>query len=159
MSNEGRISAEFSEDLLAKAISGIDAVYQLLPVHITLSEEERTGGFRLGDKTEGFLKKGKTYMEQAPQFIPAYVDKAETIRDANYAEKMLILARKLRPILTEIEDMAAISGIEALSSLLSYYNTVKDASKKGVPGAKDIYDDLQQRFPGRTKMATDKTPA
>jgi hypothetical protein len=53
-------------------------------------------------------------------------------------------------ILTEVDDMATIAGSEALSSILSYYNNVKDAAKKGVPGAKAIYDDLAKRFPGRT---------
>jgi len=151
MSNEGRISAEFSDELLNQFLKSIDDLYQLLPVHVTLSDDERKGGFKLGDKTSSFLEKGKTYMEQAPQFTPSYVDKAETFRDANYTLKMLTIARKMQPILTEIEDMATIAGTEALSSILSYYSSVRDPANKGVPSAKDIYEDLKKRFPGRPK--------
>lgn len=151
MSNEGRISTEFSDELQNQVLKLLDDLYKLLPAHVSLSDDERKGGFKLGDKTSSFLEKGKTYMEQAPQFIPAYTDKAETFRDANYTLKMLTIVRKMQPILTEIEDMATIAGVEALSSVLSYYNNVRDAANKGIPGAKDIYEDLKKRFPGRPK--------
>lgn len=151
MSNEGRISQVLSEEVLTQILTKLDDIYKMLPVHVTLSDAERTGGFQLGDKTDSFLTKGKTYMEQSPQFTPPFVDKAETFKDEKFTGQMLTIARKMRPILTEIEDMATITGIEALSSVLSYYNNVKDGARKGVPGASDIYEDLRKRFPGRPK--------
>ena len=152
--NKGRISIDLSDQQLTDIMGHLDAIYKLLPMHVVLTDDERRGGFRLGDKTGGFLEKGKTYMNQAPDFIPPFVDKDETFRDADFSLKMTAIVRKMQPILTEIEDMATIAGGEALASILSYYNTVKDAAKKGVPGAKNIYDDMQQRFPGRTKDAS-----
>jgi hypothetical protein len=150
MDNKGRISSEFADDLLADVLKRLDDTYQVFPVHVSLDASERTGGFKLGDKTSEFLEKGKFYMNQAPQFLPGFVDKDETLKDANYALKMIAISRKMNTILTEVDDMATIAGSEALSSILSYYNNVKDAAKKGVPGAKAIYDDLAKRFPGRT---------
>lgn len=150
MEQKGRISLEFTDELEASILKLLDDAYVLFPAHLSLPESERKGGFKLGDKTSEFLEKGKFYMEQNPQFTPGFVDKTEAFMDANYAMKMMAISRKMNTILTEVDDMATIAGSEALTAVLSYYHSVKDAARKGVPGAKAIYDDLAKRFPGRT---------
>ena len=40
------------------------------------------------------------------------------------------------------------AGHEAYESALAFYNAVKVAARNNVPGAKVIYEDLSQRFPG-----------
>ena len=159
MEQKGRISSEFSDELEVSILKMLDDAYNLFPVHLSLQESERKGGFKLGDKTSEFLEKGKFYMDQNPQFTPGFIDKTEAFRDANYAMKMMAISRKLNTILTEVDDMATISGSEALTAILSYYNSVKDAAKKGVPGAKAIYDDLAKRFPGPAPLNSSTSTA
>jgi hypothetical protein len=150
---ENRISMEFSDELLNQILQRIDEAYNLLPVHVSLNEDERTGGFKLGDKGVGFLEKGKDYMGQAPQFSPQYLDQTETFRDANFSVKTNTIARKLMTFQKEVEDMCTIAGMEALSGILTYYNSVKNAAKDGIPAAKPIYEDLKKRFPGPGSLA------
>ncbi len=38
------------------------------------------------------------------------------------------------------------TGGESYVNALSYYNSVKQATKMNVPGAKSIYEDLRKRF-------------
>jgi hypothetical protein len=42
-----------------------------------------------------------------------------------------------------------MSGSEAYTAALAYYNSVKQAAKMNVPNAKSIYKDLKQRFEKR----------
>jgi hypothetical protein len=49
-----------------------------------------------------------------------------------------------------------LAGSEAYIAALAYYNSVKQAAKMNVPGARAIYDDLSKRFPGRPKLDTAK---
>ena len=50
-----------------------------------------------------------------------------------------------------MNDTEQEAGAEAYNGILGFYNTVLDATSKGIPGARTIYDDLSQRFPGRKK--------
>lgn len=44
-----------------------------------------------------------------------------------------------------------LAGSEAYAAALSYYNSVKMASKLNVNGAKAIYEDLRKRFEHKSK--------
>jgi hypothetical protein len=148
--NENRISYDLSDEWLNQVLQKLDEINNMLPVHLTLTDDERQGGFKLGDKGIGFLEKGKDYMKQAPQFSPGYLDMDETLRDANFSVKMNTVSRKIKVLQTLVEDLVTIAGMEALAGILSYYRSVKNAAKDGVPGAKPIYEDLKKRFPGPT---------
>ena len=45
-----------------------------------------------------------------------------------------------------LDDTTMEAGAESYANSLSYYNSVKQAAKMNVPGAKAIYDDLKKRF-------------
>jgi hypothetical protein len=42
---------------------------------------------------------------------------------------------------------------------LAYYQSVREAARRNVQGAKGIYEDLRQRFPGASHTAVPKEPA
>jgi len=47
-----------------------------------------------------------------------------------------------------LDDTTMEAGAESYVNALSYYNSVKQAAKMNIPGAKAIYDDLKKRFAG-----------
>ncbi len=61
-----------------------------------------------------------------------------------------------------LSDTMMLSGSEARAGALILYNAAKIAARSNISGAKNIYDDLSSRFPGRPKSvssASAETPA
>ncbi len=86
-----------------------------------------------------------------PDFLPPYYSGEEVEKDAKLKGQLSSIARKLRVLADKIEDTASIAGMEALSGVLAYYNTVKQAARNNINGAQTIHDDLGARFSGRQK--------
>lgn len=129
----------------------MDAIQTLvtkMPFLISLTNDQRRGGMKLGDKTVGFVDKVVDYSQSNPDFVPAYLDLTEFNNDYLLIKDLSEILRVLQPVVQNIEDTTTEAGIEALGAAMVFYNSVKSAAKQGVPGAKSIYDDLQKRFPG-----------
>jgi hypothetical protein len=58
------------------------------------------------------------------------------------------LAHALESLAEGASDTRMLSGTEAYTAALSYYQSVRTAAKRGIPGAEAIYRDLAERFPG-----------
>jgi hypothetical protein len=148
---KNQISTVLTEDVFGTIVNQIDEIDSSMPFLVSLPEEDRKGGFKLGDKNLGFLEKGRDYIARQPDFLPSYYSGEEVEKDATLTTQLSSIARKLRVLADKIEDTASIAGMEALSGVLAYYNTVKQAARNNINGAQTIYDDLSIRFPGRQK--------
>ena len=52
----------------------------------------------------------------------------------------------------KLDDTTLLTGSEAYSAALVFYNALKGAAKAGEPGMKTVYADLQSRYPGRGQV-------
>jgi hypothetical protein len=148
MATKNLISAAIPQTDISEIKTAIQTIIAKTPFLISLTDDQRKGGLKLGDKTVGFVDKVVDYLKTNPYLIPAYLDTAEFKKDYQLTKELLEILRILRPLVQNMEDTATEAGIEALSAALVYYNAVKTASKQGIEGAKVIYEDLQRRFPG-----------
>lgn len=131
---------------------------ELFPDLLSLTPDEKLGGFKLGEKSLSFASKGVEFMQAQPQFTPAFVDVPEAIRDLEASNKLFAIARQLQVLADKLNDTATQAGMEAMGAVMAYYNSAKQASKQGVPGAKTIYDELSIRFPGRGRVPKSQSP-
>ncbi|MES2707480.1 MAG: hypothetical protein V4726_12860 [Verrucomicrobiota bacterium] len=83
----------------------------------------------------------------------------ERAKDRRLIGDLLPSFRELTPILQALEDTLALANADNYMSDLSFYQSVKQAAKRGVPGAASIYDDLKSRFPGRARSGGEATDA
>jgi hypothetical protein len=121
----------------------------LAPYMITLADGERGDMLRLSDKSEAFLSKVVNYTESNPEFIPAYLDKADLMIDVNNCKLLDPLTKLAQQLCDSLNDTRIVAGNEAFLESLAYYNNIKLAGKSGIGNAGTIYEDLSQRFPGR----------
>ena len=121
----------------------------LLPFLITLSDEERKGGMRMGINSLAFIEKALRYAEENPQFASDYVNLSEFRRDYELASDLFAILQSLQAIVVKIEDTAMQAATEALPQAIGFYATLGRAKADGVPGAAEIHDDLSLAFPGR----------
>jgi GrpB-like predicted nucleotidyltransferase (UPF0157 family) len=64
--------------------------------------------------------------------------------DATGLRTVHIAAKQLSD---DIDDTVMVAGSEACQAALVFYNAIKAAAAKDIPGAKEVYADLKARFP------------
>lgn len=125
----------------------------LKPYLIALTPEERQSKLKMGDKSNTFVEKVTEYVKSNPEFVPVYMKVANLETDYKAVNDLTLIYRPTEQIASSLSDTILLSGSEAFSNALTYYNSVKQAAKQNVPNAKTIYDDLKKRF---DKMKTKK---
>jgi hypothetical protein len=148
MAVRNKISQQVDPATIITAKTKVGELAGLFPYRISQTEDERKGGLKIGYKVLGWLDLVITYMDQNSNLIPNYLDKAEADKDYTGQKAIFEVVHAAQPVVQSLEDTATLMAQESLQAALLFYNAVKMAAKQGVPGARDIYDDLKRRFPG-----------
>ena len=157
MPNDNRISAVLAPADKTTILQKITDIRALLPFLLNLTVKERKELFKLGDKGLGFDEKCRTYMANNSSLVPSYVTVAEVEKDRVLRTAMLDILRELASLQEAVDDTVLTLSSEILMADLSFYQSVRQAAKRGVAGIDVIFNDLQERFPG-TRKATTPTP-
>ncbi len=158
MSTKNLVSASISLADLAAAKNLVVQLRNLLPFLLSLTPDERRSGLKLGNKSVSFVEKVADYAASNSSLIPPYLDMNEFVKDFELTRALNELLRTLKPLTQDIEDTAMEAGVESLSTAMVFYNSVKTAAKRGVPGVKSVYEDLRQRFSGAGSGTVVDTP-
>lgn len=154
MTNQNQISVEIPQTVIDRVTGNLQECRTLLaPFLQGLTLEERMSLFKMGDKTVATVQKVKSYMDTNPEFIPAYMNQAEFLKDEKLVSQLSPIVNLATQIAVDAEDTVMLAGSEAIHSALLYYGTVREAYTKGVVTAKPVYDDLVQRFTRRNRPA------
>lgn len=155
MSTENVISIEIpAADVQAirDALTTIQTT--LAPYVLALTPEQRKTIPKMSDGTEPLVSKVIDYAGTDAQFAPPYMDIPEMKKDFDAVTALLPVLRTIDQLRSNISDTTMMAGSEAYVAALSYYNSVKMATKMNVPGAKAIYDDLAKRFTKKSSSST-----
>lgn len=148
MPDDNRISAEVTAANKTAILTKITEITALLPFLVNLTKDERIQLPKLGTASLGFDEQCASYMATAPNLVPPFVDPAEVTKDRALRLVLADIWRELRKLCEKVDDTLLLVGSEIWMADLSFYQTVKQASRRGVGGADTIYDDLKARFPG-----------
>ncbi len=86
------ISVTFTSEEFQQLDEAIRKIEQIIAGKMSnLSQEERKQFGRIAEQNKLFVNKAKSYMEEYPQHVPPFVDKAEFDRD--YEARKLIESR------------------------------------------------------------------
>lgn len=154
MATHNLVSASIAAADKTAVQTAIQTINGKLPFLISLTNDERKGGIKLGDKTVAFILKAIDYAEANPMLVPPYVNLVEIKKDYTLQQDLIEIQQWMAELLQKIEDTQQEAGVEALNGILGFYQAVRVATEKDVPGARAIYEDLSQRFPGRSKKQT-----
>lgn len=130
---------------------------KLLPFYVAISEDEKKHMPKIADETIPFAQKVDGYMDSEPIYNPPFVNVLETHKDFKNFTKLQAVREKINGLAGKVVNMSIASSSDSYIQFLGYFNSVGQAARNGVPGAKVIYDDLALRFPGH-KKATPPTP-
>ena len=147
MSGTNRIAVDITAEDAAVIDSSLTALEEKLAAYlVALSADERRGLPKMKDKTYAFVQKTVDYAASDPSFIPDFMDAAGLKIDFTAVSALTAIFRRIEKLRGNLDDTILLSGSEAYKAALHYYNSVKMSAKANVPGAKEIYEDLKQRF-------------
>lgn len=110
---------------------------------------KRAGLAKLGDRTVDFDEKCALGMTSHPELVPGYVLVAEVIKDRLLRAALLEIFGVLNDLSQQVNDTLTQLGHEIYVDDLSFYSAVREAARRGLPGAENLLDELASRFPGR----------
>lgn len=144
---ENKITASIPDEVINSVHQKlVEISTEMEPYLIALSPSERQALPKMSDKTYPFVEKTMAYSQSDPQFAPPYMDTQGLVNDMKVHNQLLPLYREVRQLLDGLDDTTMEAGAESYTCALTYYNSVKQANKIDVPGAKSIYEDLSKRF-------------
>ena len=162
MTNDNRVSATILPADITAILAAIATIRSKLPFLIPVGAQERIELPKLGEKTIGFHEKCTAYMASNPEFIPPFVLPAEVGKDISLRDQFHQFLPQLVELYNLITGTEMVVGSEIYMADLAYYQSTREAARRGRPGAEAIYNDLQSRFPGSptqaAKAAAKKTP-
>jgi len=154
MSTQNQISTAIPEAVIEKVLKALqESKAALAPYLHSLTDVEKRSLFKMGDKSIATVQKVKTYVETNPEFVPAYMDKTEFLKDEAVASQLGPVFSLAEQLAADVQDTITLAGSEALLAAMLYYGQIKEAHKKGIPTSKPIYDDLSKRFVRRNKKS------
>jgi hypothetical protein len=149
---ENTINFNIPDEVIAEVSEGLAIIVnRLQPYLIALTPEQRHDLPKMSDRTIPFVEKTLAYAQSSPQFAPPYMDVEALLMDMKVHGQLTPLFRMVKQLCDGLDDTTMEAGAESFVNALSYYNSVKQAAKMNVPGAKAIYEDLQKRFERKSK--------
>jgi len=137
--------------MLNNAITLLEAVSP----DVALSEAERRRLLGSGVRRYGFIDKVSDFAVANPEFIPPYMDEEALKETIRKLELLRDISATIQQLLRIANDELLVAGDEAYRIALMYYNSVKEAANRRVPGADAIFRILSAFFsrPRRAKDA------
>lgn len=153
-----RSSFDITDDDLQAVQAAVQTLQtKLVPHLVNIGPDEKRALAKMGSKSVDFVSKTLSYATTNPQFKPAFVDIDDFSRDVAAFGVLRSLQQPVAQLADMLGDSLALTGSDAMTAALAYYQSVKTANKLNVPGAATITDDLSTRFAGQGLRAPGKT--
>jgi len=126
-----------------------EAIGLIKPYSVVMTADERASVLKVGDKKFTCVNKTFGYTKTNPEFVPSYLNIENFDTDMKDADGHPEIVTLINQLFNYFDDTKLTARSEAYSASLYYYGNVQQAASVNLPGAKAIYDDLKQYFPGR----------
>lgn len=147
MALENLISIEFTQEELTNLDTHLAGIQQILAGKtINLTPEQRQQYGRIANQNKLIVDKAKNYMEQHPNWVPNFIDKAEF--DKDYIARMQIEGRVqlLENLAQQLVDTKTLLDHDNYTNTLSFYRTMRYLAGENEAGAKTVYEDMKILF-------------
>ena len=152
MAFENLIQLSFTAEELKKIDDSLAEIEKVLKGKMhNLTPEERKQYGSIAEQNKLFVNKAKLYMEQYPDYVPRYFDKAEFDKDYTAREVLESRMVRLKGITEQVEDTKKLLDFDNYQAALSFYRSIKVLSEEDLPGTTNIVQDLKQFFPRSAK--------
>jgi len=153
---DNRISAELTPANKTVILTKLGEIEALLPFLLNLTVEEKSSLPKMSTFRDGMDEAFAMEMAAHPDLVPTFVDMAEVAKDRAVRSALRDVFQQISALCEGVEDTQTAAGVDTYLAYLSFYNNVKQAAKRNVPGANTILDNLKRFFP---RGGSSPTPA
>jgi hypothetical protein len=152
---DAKITSTEFDDVFTELQTALGQLTALIKPPLTPAQRRRLLG--AGVRRYGLIDKTMDYADEFPQFVPPTFSLA-TLRNAKHNIEALrdiqILSEQINRL---VADGLLIYGNQAFDQTLMYYNSVRELSRRNVPGARELFEQLNLLFRprGREKKITE----
>ncbi|WP_343679702.1 hypothetical protein [Chryseobacterium arthrosphaerae] len=147
MALDNLISLSFTTEELSKLDQALQTIGTVLSGKtINLTPEERQQYGSIAEQNKLFVNKVKTYMEQYPQYVPNFLDKAEFDKDYLGREQVEQRLQRMSSLTEQLSDTKVLLDHDNYHNAITFYRNLKFLSGENVPGTNVIYEDMKQFF-------------
>lgn len=154
---DNRISATLSAQDRTDILAALQTIEDKLPFLINLTVEEKSSLPKMSTFRAGMDEAFAQEIAAHPEMVPNFVDTAELAKDRALRLALQDIFQRACAICEGVEDTMTAAGVDTYLAYLSFYNNVKQASKRNVPGSNTVLDNLKRFFP-RTGSGTPPPP-
>lgn len=117
-----------------------------MPFLISLSEDEKKGKRRMGQKSVEYVKLNLRGVQNFSQYIPpASMDAAEFAKDVNLTSQLWEVRIVLASLLEMVDDTITAASVDCMKTADLVYNYLKTAAKNDA-AVKALVEDIAKRF-------------
>ena len=148
-----RKGQKIPQKLLLAASLKMDELAKLLePSLVSLSSAERKALGKTGAESIEFLELSYGISLGNPELFPPFLKLSSFEEKFISAYELSRLLNKIDNLRNGVCDTKDLIGNHAMENALAFYNTVRIAARRDIPGAGLIYEELKAAFPPRRKQ-------
>ena len=145
-----KIIQNIPPEVFQRAKSKLDEIAVLFnPYLIVLTPSERQNMVKVGDRFMEFLEISHKFAVEYPGLFPFFRERSLLSKESFIVFELWKIHRKIDQLKEAIDDTGLLAGNHALETALSFYQTVKFAARRDIPGAKVIFEELKPALPSR----------
>ena len=130
-----------------------EVIYLLEPYFIKLAPPERQALVKIETDSIKFLEVSHGIAITRQELFPSFIKAAIFCEEYFLAHELWEVIKKVNKLKDSIYDTEILIGNSALETAMAFYETVKIAAKRDIPGARVIYEELKSAFQsGRRKQ-------
>ena len=134
--------------ILRDAQLKLDEVADLLqPYFATLSPPERQSLVKIGVESFKFIEMSYEFAVTNPELFPSFMKVSIFGEEFFLTQQLWALAGKLKNLQNSICDTEMAAGNHAMRTALAFYQMVKIAARRDIPGARIVFEELKPRRP------------
>lgn len=122
---------------------------KLSPYLISLPPAKRKSVSKMTDRSTRFVEDSLGYCSDLPQFVPPFLDTNAFQNDLDTWHKLKRIFIPVQQLSSKLDDTKLQAGSESFRAARTFYNSIKQAAKMGIPGSKVAYNQLKVLFTNR----------
>ena len=146
MPNDNRISADITAATKATILTKIQEIQALVTFLINLTPEERRSIPSIAAGRAGMIDIYLQQMTANSGLVPSFVNMTELNGDKKLYLDLQELIAPVAGLLEALTDTKQVAGSDMYLAFLSYFNNVREAQRRNVPGADALLTVLQPFF-------------
>ncbi len=151
------ISAVLSDADKDAAKAGIATAKSKMPFLISLSEDQKKGKRRMGQKSVEYVKLNLRGAQNFGKYIPtATVDGDEFGKDVTLISQLWDVRVVMASLLEEIDDTIAAASIDCMKTADNVYDYLKKAAKSDA-AVKALIEEIAKRYEKQSRKAAPST--